>query len=145
VRKNEKLRKVIRGCGLPLTGFSRDMTEEDINKKLKRIIREHEDEGMREGMGRSEMKKVRASILGKREIEDLKQIPKILQIAEPKAKGREREQRKVVKKRQSNEMTYQITFPKTGDPNIDKESESEGSLSKNNPKKDKEYKPPRKK
>jgi len=122
-----------------LHGFSRDLTEEEINKKLKRIIRDHEDEGMKERMGSQEMSKVRSSILGKREIEELRQIPKILQIAEPKAKGqRKQEVRKVVKKRQSNEMTYEYKFPKTGDPYIDKESDSE-SLSNGNPKKDKDY------
>jgi len=123
------------------------MTEEEINKKLKRMIRDHEDDGMKEKMGGTEMRRVRASILGQREIDDLKAIPKILQIPEPKTKGgRKQEVRKVVKKRQSNEKTYQIrdSFPKTGDPNIDRESESE-SLSIGNPKRDKDFKPSKKK
>jgi len=115
------------------------MTEEEIQKKLKKIIREHDADGMKERMSGPEMNKVRGTILGKRELDDLS-VPKYLQIAEPKTKGG-REVRKVVKKRQSNDMSYLMTFPKTGDPYIDKESESE-SLSKGNPKKDREYKPP---
>jgi len=53
---------------------------------------------MKERMRRSEMNRVRASILGKREIEELRQIPDNLRLAEPKTKGG-REIRKVVKKR----------------------------------------------
>jgi len=94
-------------------------------------------------MRRSEMNRVRASILGKREIEELRQIPDNLRLAEPKTKGG-REIRKVVKKRQNSQESYQIQFPKTGDPYIDKESESD-SLSKGNPKKDRNYRPPKKK
>jgi len=117
-----------------LIGFPRDMTEEEINKKLKRIIRDHEDEGIKENMRSSEIKKVRQLILGKKEVEDLNAIPKNLRIAEPKSKGvRKQEVRKVVKKRQGS---YEYKFPKTGDPNIDRESESE-SLSNSHPRKDK--------
>jgi hypothetical protein len=123
VRKNERLRKLIKDCGVPLQGFSRDLSEEEIQKKLKKIIRDHEDEGMKERMDRSEIRRVRASISGKREIEELKQIPKNLQITEPKKGGREL--RKVVKKRQSNDLTYTYQFPKTGDPYIDRESDSD--------------------
>jgi len=133
VKKNDELRKIIRGCGVPLNGFSRDMTQDEIQKKLKKIIKDHEDEGMKESMRDKEMKKVRASILGKREIEDLLQIPKILQIAEPKTSG-VREVRKVVKKRQSNELTYDSAGPKTGDAYIDRLSDSESD-------KDTNYKP----
>jgi len=134
VKRNDELRKTIRGCGVPLNGFTRDMTEDQIQKKLKKIIKDHEDEGMKETMSDREMKKVRSSILGKREIEDLLQIPKILQIAEPKTKG-VREVRKVVKKRQSNELlTYDSSGPKTGDAYIDRFSDSESD-------KDPNYKP----
>jgi len=81
VQKIERLKKVIRGCGVPLTGFHKDMSSDRTLRKLIQIIQSYEKEGMKEKMGRSDMLKVRASIEAQREVDELKSIPKKLQVS----------------------------------------------------------------
>jgi len=110
VKKIEQLRKVIRGCGVPLTGFSQDMSDDRILKKLRKIIEENEKYGMKEKMKKSEMHRVKATIEGKREVEDLLQIPKKLATVD----------RNVPRKTRKRNISYEIVFPTTGVDDVDK-------------------------
>jgi len=81
VQKIEKLKKTIRGCGVPITGFHKDMSNDRTLRKLLEIIQKYEKDGMKEKMKRDELLKVRASIEAQREVDELKRIPKKLQIS----------------------------------------------------------------
>jgi len=110
---------VVRGCGLPLTGFG-NKYDADTLKKLQKIISEHEKDGMKENMNRKQMTKVRNLLEKQREIEELKNIPKKLIIQE----GSTRDRRKTKKK-----VNYAYEFPKTGVNDVDESSESDSSSS----------------
>jgi len=79
--KIEKLKKTIRGCGVPLVGFHKDMSNDRTLRKLLQIVQEYEKDGMKQKMSSSEMSKVRSSIEAKREVDELRRIPKKLQIS----------------------------------------------------------------
>jgi len=113
IQRIERLKKVIRGCGVPLTGFTKTMSNDRTLRKLKQIIAEHESDGMREKMTRSEMMKVRSAIEANREVEELKRIPKKLQISG-------KHPRKATRKK----LSYDTDLPKTGYEFIDKDSTS---------------------
>jgi hypothetical protein len=129
VRRIERLKKVIRGCGVPITGFHKDMSNDRTIRKLKQIIADHESDGMRENMNRSEMLKVRSAIEAQREVDELKRIPKKLQISG-------RHPRKVHR----NKISYDTDLPKTGLYFLDKDSSSsESESSSTSKKKDPNY------
>jgi len=128
VRRIERLKKVIRGCGVPITGFHKDMSNDRTIRKLKQIIADHERDGMRENMRRSEMIKVRSAIEAQREVDELKRIPKKLQISG-------RHPRKVHR----NKISYDTDLPKTGLYFLDKDSSSSESESSTSKKKDPNY------
>jgi len=111
VKRIESLKKVIRGCGVPITGFHRDESYEQVIRKLEKIIDEHKHEGMKVRMSRPEMLKVRSTVQANRELEELKHIPKKLQFDKPTI-------RKVARK----QVNYNFAFPKTGVAEVDKES-----------------------
>jgi hypothetical protein len=90
------------------------MSNDRTLRKLKQTIAEHESDGMREKMTRSEMMKVRSAIEANREVEELKRIPKKLQISGGK------HPRKATRKK----VSYDTDLPKTGYEFIDKDSTS---------------------
>jgi len=129
VRRIERLKKVLRGCGVPITGFHKDMSNDRTIRKLKQIIAEHEKDGMSENMSKSEMIKVRLAIEAQKEVDDLKRIPKKLQISG-------RHPRKVHR----NKVSYDTDLPKTGLYFLDKDSSSsESESSSTSKKKDPNY------
>jgi len=122
VRRIDRLKKTIRGCGVPLTGFTKDLDNETSLKKLRQIIADNEKVGMKEKMGRSEMIKVRKTVTANREIEELERIPKKLKVSG-----------KHPRKARSKNVHYD-GLPKTGVDFLDKESsgsESEKEESSN--------------
>lgn len=118
VKKIESLKKIIRGCGLPLTGLGNKYDGKTL-KSLQTIISQHEKDGMKEKMSRSQMSKVRSLLEKQREIDELKNIPKKLIVKE----GSTRDRRKTKKK-----INYAYEFPKTGT-DLDEEDESESESS----------------
>jgi len=76
IKKIERLKKVLRGCGVPLIGFHTDLTEDQVLEKLQHLIDVHSKEGLKEKMSREKMVRVRATIQANREVEELKCIPK---------------------------------------------------------------------
>jgi len=87
------------------------MSNDRTLRKLKQIIAEHEKDGMKEKMTKSEMMKVKSAIEANREVEELKRIPKKLQISG-------KHPRKVTRKK----VTYDTDLPKTGLDFLDKDS-----------------------
>jgi len=128
VRRIERLKKVLRGCGVPIIGFHKDMSNDRTIRKLKGIIQDHEKDGMRENMSKSEMLKVRSAIEAQKEVDDLKRIPKKLQISG-------RHPRKVHR----HKVSYDTDLPKTGLYFLDKDSSSSESESSSTSKKDPNY------
>jgi len=93
VKKIEALKKVIRGCGVSLTGYTNKHDAVTL-KKLQKIISEHEKDGMKENMSRKQMIKVRNLIGKQREIEELKNIPKKLIVQAGSARDRRKTKKK---------------------------------------------------
>jgi len=96
IKKIERLKKVLRGCGVPLIGFHTDLTEDQVLEKLQHLIDVHSKEGLKEKMSREKMVRVRATIQANREVEELKCIPKKLQMD---TKGNSRPTRKSARQR----------------------------------------------
>jgi len=118
LKKIESLKKILRGCGLPLTGYG-NKYDSDTLKKLQKVISQHEKDGMKEKMTRSQMSKVRSLLEKQREIDELKNIPKKLIVQE----GSTRDRRKTKKK-----INYAYEFPKLGaNDDASETSESESS------------------
>jgi hypothetical protein len=89
------------------------MSNDRTLRKLLQIIQEHEKDGMKEKMSRSEMLRVRSSIEAQREVDELKRIPRKLQLSG-------KYPRKVTRKKPK----YDLVLPKTGLDFLDKETSS---------------------
>jgi len=122
VRRIDRLKKNIRGCGVPLTGFTKDLDNEASLKKLRQIIADNEKFGMKEKMTKPEILKVRKTVTANREIEELERIPKKLKVSG-----------KHPRKARTKNVHYD-GLPKTGLDYLDKDSsvsESEKEESSN--------------
>jgi hypothetical protein len=89
------------------------MSNDRTLRKLLQIIQEYEKDGMKEKMNRPEMLKVRSSIEAQREVEELKRIPKKLQLSG-------KYPRKVTRRKPK----YDVVLPKTGMEFEEKETSS---------------------
>jgi len=119
VRKIDRLKKNLRACGVPITGFHRDESNSRALHKLQEMIKQYEDYGLKEGrMSDTEIIKARTAITAKREVDELKLIPRKLQIPHKDQNDRRRPVRRVARKK----VSYDVPFPKTGVEEVDKES-----------------------
>jgi len=76
-------------------------------------MEEYEKFGMKEKMSKSEMKKVRTAIEHQKEVDELKNIPKKLQVIDTR-----------IPRKAKKRVSYLYAFPKTGVSYVDQESTS---------------------